>query len=150
MVIAYIVGILFIPKYLSQKSTLISSALLGIVLLLGVMFSSKDSYLISEILWGWSGIATLPDTVAFVALLGLANALVWPTIWPLALENLGKMTAKGSALLIMAISGGAIMPLAFGKIAELLGSMQMAYGVGIVCYLFILFYAIKGHKIGSW
>ena len=150
MVIAYIVGILFIPKYLSQKSALIGSALLGIVLLLGVMFSSKDSYLISEILWGWSGIATLPDTVAFVALLGLANALVWPTIWPLALENLGKMTAKGSALLIMAISGGAIMPLAFGKIAELLGSMQMAYGVGIVCYLFILFYAIKGHKIGSW
>ena len=150
MVISYIVGILFIPKYLSQKSALIGSALLGIILLLGVMFSSKDSYAVSEFLWGWSGIATLPDTVAFVALLGLANALVWPTIWPLALENLGKMTAKGSALLIMAISGGAIMPLAFGKAAEYLGDMQMAYSVGILCYLFILFYAIKGHKIGSW
>ena len=150
MVISYIVGILFIPKYLSQKSALIGSVLLGILLLLGVMFSSKESYVISEILWGWSGIATLPDTVAFVALLGLANALVWPTIWPLALENLGKMTAKGSALLIMAISGGALLPLVFGKVAESLGDMQMAYGVGILCYLFILFYAIKGHKIGSW
>ena len=150
MVISYIVGILFIPKYLSQKSALISSAILGILLLLGVIFSSKESYMVSEILWGWSGIATLPDTVTFVALLGLSNALVWPTIWPLALEGLGKMTAKGSALLIMAISGGAILPLVFGKTAEILGDMQMAYSVGILCYLFILFYAIKGHRVGSW
>ncbi len=150
MVISYIVGILFIPKYLSQKSALIGSAILGILLLLGVIYSSKESYAVSEVLWGWSGIATLPDTVTFVALLGLSNALVWPTIWPLALEGLGKMTAKGSALLIMAISGGAIMPLVFGKVAESLGDMQMAYSVGILCYLFILFYAIKGHRVGSW
>jgi fucose permease len=42
------------------------------------------------------------------------------------------------------------MPLAFGKAAEYLGDMQMAYSVGILSYLFILFYALKGHKIGSW
>ena len=150
MVIAYIFGVLLIPKVISQEKALLSSALLGILFVLGIVFSSKTSYVISEILWGWSGAATLPDTITFVALLGLSNALVWPTIWPLALENLGKYTAKGSALLIMAIAGGAIIPLAFGKIAQTTQDMQMSYLVGIICYLFILLYAIKGHKVKSW
>ncbi|MFK5937003.1 MAG: sugar MFS transporter [Sulfurimonas sp.] len=150
MVIAYIFGVLFIPKVISQEKALVSSALLGIFFVLGIVFSSKTSYGISEVLWGWSGVATLPDTITFVALLGLSNALVWPTIWPLALENLGKHTAKGSALLIMAIAGGAIIPLAFGKIAQTTHDMQMSYLIGIVCYLFILLYAIKGHKVKSW
>ncbi len=150
MVFGYLVGVFFIPKYLSQEKALIGSAIGGILLLLGVAFSSTTSHTISEILWGWSGISTLPDSVTFVALLGLTNALVWPTIWPLALEGLGKYTAKGSALLIMAIAGGAILPLVFGKVAELSGDMQSSYLVGIVCYIFILFYAIKWHKMSSW
>ena len=150
MVFGYLVGILFIPKFLSQEKALIASALVGIVFLLGVAFSSTDSYAISEILWGWSGIATLPDSVTFVALLGFANALVWPTIWPLALEGLGKYTAKGSALLIMAIAGGAILPLVFGRVAQAIGDMQLSYLIGIVCYLFILMYALKWHKMDSW
>jgi len=150
MVIAYIFGVLLIPKVISQEKALLSSAGLGILFVLGVVFSSKTSHGISEILWGWSGVVTLPDTITFVALLGLSNALVWPTIWPLALENLGKHTAKGSALLIMAIAGGAVIPLAFGKIAQITQDMQMSYLIGIVCYLFILFYAIKGHKVKSW
>ena len=93
---------------------------------------------------------TLPNSVTFVALLGLANALVWPTIWPLALEDLGRHTAKGSALLIMAIAGGALLPLAFGHISQLNGDMQSSYLYGIICYLVILFYALKGHKMNSW
>ncbi|MDF1883754.1 sugar MFS transporter [Sulfurimonas sp. SAG-AH-194-C21] len=150
MVISYLVGVFFIPKYLSQEKALTGSAILGIILLLGVAFSSTTENTISEILWGWSGIATLPDSVTFVALLGLSNALVWPTIWPLALEDLGKYTAKGSALLIMAIAGGALLPLAFGKLSEFAGSMQEAYLYGIICYGVILFYALKGHKISVW
>jgi len=149
MVMGYLIGVAFIPRYLSQEKALIGSALAGIVLLGGVVLGSSDSHSISSFLWGWSGIATLPDTVSFVALLGLANALVWPTIWPLALEGLGKYTAQGSALLIMAIAGGALLPLLFGKIAQL-SDMQLAYLVGIPCYLFILYYAIKGHKVTSW
>ena len=150
MVFGYFIGVVFIPKYLSQEKALIFSALGGIVLLVLVTFSSTTSHAFSTILWGWSGIATLPNSVAFVALLGFANALVWPTIWPLALEGLGKYTAKGSALLIMAIAGGAILPLVFGKVAQELGDMQLAYLVGIVSYLFIFMYAIKWHKMGSW
>ena len=149
MVLGYLVGVLFIPKYLSQERALVGSALFGVLFLFGVVFSSQ-SYGISEILWGWSGVRTLPDTVTFVALLGFANALVWPTIWPLALDGLGRHTAKGSALLIMAIAGGAVLPLIFGKISQTSGDMQSTYLIGIVCYAFILFYAIKGHKISSW
>ncbi|MBT5935846.1 sugar MFS transporter [Sulfurimonas sp.] len=150
MVFGYIVGVTCIPKFLSQEKALVFSAVSGILLLLGVAFSSTTSSVIAETLWGWSGIMTLPDSVTFVALLGFANALVWPTIWPLALEDLGRHTAKGSALLIMAIAGGALLPIAFGKIAEVSGSMQEAYLYGIVCYLFILVYALKWHKMKTW
>ena len=150
MVFGYLVGVVAIPKYLSQEKALLASATVGILFLLGVAFSSSTSHTISEVLWGWSGIATLPDTVAFVALLGFANALVWPTIWPLALEGLGKYTAKGSALLIMAIAGGAILPLVFGRVAQAIGDMQLSYLIGIVCYLFIFMYAKKWHKMSSW
>ena len=150
MVFGYLIGVAFIPRVLSQEKALIGSALAGTLLLLGVAFSSTTSHTISEFLWGWSGVATLPDSITFVALLGLANALVWPTIWPLALEGLGRHTAKGSALLIMAIAGGAILPLAFGKIAQVSGNMQESYLYGIICYFFIFLYAVKGHKINSW
>ncbi|MCF6310658.1 MAG: sugar MFS transporter [Sulfurimonas sp.] len=149
MVFGYLVGIFCIPKYLSQERALIGSAILGIVFLLSIVFAS-DGHGLSEVLWGWSGIPTLPDTVTFVALLGFANALIWPTIWPLALEGLGKYTAQGSALLIMGIAGGAILPLIFGKIAYVSGDMQSTYLIGIICYVFILFYAFKWHKITAW
>jgi len=150
MVFGYLVGVIFIPKYLSQEKALIGSALFGILFLFGVVFGSTTSQAISEFLWGWSGIATLPNSLAFVAFLGLANALVWPTIWPLALEGLANHTAKGSALLIMAIAGGAILPLVFGKITQASGDMQSSYMYGIVCYGFILMYAFKWHKKSSW
>ena len=150
MVFSYLIGIFLIPKYLSQEKALIGSAILGIMLLFGVAFSSIQSSAISEIIWGWSGIATLPNSVAFVALLGLANALVWPTIWPLALKDLGKHTAKGSALLIMAIAGGALIPLAYAKLAQWSGNAQVSYLIGVVSYAFILAYGLKLHKIKSW
>lgn len=150
MVFGYLVGVIFIPKFLSQKVALMGSAILGVLFLLGVALSSNESRFISEILWGWSGVPTLPNTVTFVALLGFANALVWPSIWPLALEGLGKYTAQASALLIMAIAGGAILPLLFGKIAQLSTDMQSAYLMGVVCYIFIFMYAFKWHKISSW
>lgn len=150
MVFGYLVGVAFIPKFLSQEKALIGSAILGIVFLFGVSFSSTISHDIAQFLWGWSDIPTLPNSVTFIALLGFANALVWPTIWPLALEGLGRHTAKGSALLIMAIAGGAVLPLVFGKVSQISGDMQMSYLVGIVCYIFILIYALRWHKRTSW
>ncbi|MDD2651950.1 MAG: sugar MFS transporter [Sulfurimonas sp.] len=139
MVLGYIVGIFCIPKYLSQQKALLFSALFGILFILGIVLSGTNHTFFTP----------LPDTVLFVALLGFANALVWPTIWPLALEGIGAYSAKASALLITSIAGGALLPLLFGKIASF-ATMQGAYLLGIGCYLFILFYALRGHKIVSW
>ncbi len=150
MVIGYLIGVTCIPKYLSQKNSLVGSGIAGILCIIGVMNSSIDSSSIAETFWGWSSIPSVPNPIFFVALMGLAHALVWPSVWPLALKGLGKYTAQGSALLIMGISGGAILPLVFGSIAESSSDMQSAYWVAIPCYIFILFYAVKGHKMRSW
>lgn len=150
MLFGYLIGVFFIPRYLNQEKALILSAVAGILLLIGVAFSSTSSHTIAEVLWGWSAIPTLPDSVTFVALLGFANALIWPTIWPLGLQGLGRYTAQGSALLIMAISGGAILPLIFGRVAQEFGDMQLTYLLGIICYIFILVYALKWHKMKTW
>ncbi|HEY5823998.1 MAG TPA: sugar MFS transporter [Cyclobacteriaceae bacterium] len=130
MLLGYIVGIFLIPKYLSQGTALRICAILGIgFTILAVLTSGYVS-------------------VAFIALLGLANSLIWPAMWPLAIGGLGKFTKIGSALMIMAIAGGAIIPLIYGKLTESVGTQQ-AYWVMLPCYLFILFYAVKGHKIGK-
>jgi fucose permease len=89
-------------------------------------------------------------SVLCLALLGLANALMWPALWPLAIQGLGKFTKIGSALIIMMIAGGALIPLMYGKIADSTGDTQTAYAIMIPCYLFILYYATIGHKKSSW
>ncbi|MBV1910117.1 MAG: sugar MFS transporter [Kangiellaceae bacterium] len=150
MVIGYLIGVICIPRFLSQQSALIGSGIAGILCTVLILTSSSSSNLVSDFIWGWSGIAIIPDPIFFVALMGLAHALVWPSVWPLALKGLGRFTAQGSALLIMGISGGAVLPLLFGYLSESSGNIQGAYWVAIPCYLFILFYAVKGHKMRSW
>ena len=150
MVLGYLIGVTCIPKYLTQKNALIGSGVAGTLCIFGIMMSSTDSSSLAQLFWGWSGIPSIPNPVFFVALMGLAHALVWPSVWPLALKGLGRFTAQASALLIMGIAGGAILPLVFGRIAETSGDMQSAYWIAIPCYLFILFYAVKGHKMRKW
>ncbi|KKO46317.1 major facilitator transporter [Arsukibacterium ikkense] len=150
MVLGYLVGVFCIPKYLSQERALQGSAVVGLLFTLGVMFGSNDSSLIANLLFGWSGIPVVPDTVMFLALLGFANALVWPAVWPLALQGLGKLTSTGSALLIMGIAGGAILPMVYGYLAHSSGNSQFAYWMMLPCYAFILFYAFKGHALRRW
>jgi FHS family L-fucose permease-like MFS transporter len=150
MVFGYILGVTTIPKYLSQAKALLLSAVLGIAFTVGVALSSSTDTGIADVMFGWTGIAVVPNTVMFLALLGFANALVWPAIWPLALEGLGKYTSIGSALLIMGIAGGALLPLVYGQIAHVSGNSQSAYWIMIPCYAFILFYALKGYKLRSW
>jgi glucose/galactose transporter len=129
MLVGYIIGIATIPKYLSQSTAL------KICASLGVLFT-----LLALVTTGYT-------SVACIALLGLANSLMWPAIFPLAIDGLGKYTKIGSALLIMAISGGAILPLVYAKVSEVLNSQQ-AYGIMIPCYLFIFYYATSGYKAG--
>lgn len=149
MLIGYALGIALIPHFVSQKTALVASAISGLVFSLCVVFSDSQSFIVSEFLWGWAGFTTLPDTITFIALLGFSNALVWPAIWPLALKGLGKFTSRGSAVLIMGISGGAILPLVYGFLSESIDG-QSAYWIMMPIYLFILFYAVIGHKAKTW
>ncbi len=149
MVLGYLLGATAIPKLLSQKAALLLSALSGIGFTVGVVMSSASDSGLAQALLGWAGVPVVPNTVMFLALLGFANALVWPSIWPLALEGLGKYTASGSAILIMGIAGGALLPMLYGHFADA-GSSQAAYWVMLPCYVLILFYALHGHKMRSW
>lgn len=129
MVVGYIIGIITIPKYIKQENALRLCAILGVVFSLGAIFT--DGYV----------------SVAFIALLGLANSLMWPAIWPLALAGVGRFTKAASSLLVMGIAGGAVIPLLYGALADH-WNPQEAYWIMIPCYLFILYYAIAGHNVG--
>ncbi len=131
MVVGYIIGIITIPKYIKQQNALAWSALIGIALSVGVFFTS-----------GYASIVC-------IALLGFANALMWPAIFPLAIEGLGKFTKIGSALLIMGIAGGAILPQVYARIAKDMTPSSAFFWIVAPCYLYILFFATKGHAIGK-
>ncbi|HWB65142.1 MAG TPA: sugar MFS transporter [Chitinophagales bacterium] len=132
MVIGYILGIIAIPKFISQAKALAVSAVAGGLFSLAALFTSGFT------------------SVLCIALLGLANALMWPAIWPLAIHGLGRFTKTGSALLIMAIAGGAVLPLIYGRLADIpVIGHQQAYWILVPCYLFILFYGISGYKIAG-
>jgi glucose/galactose transporter len=149
MVIGYLIGVAAIPRYLSQQRALVLSGLLGILLTIGVVFGSTDDIGLSRVLLGWTGAPLVPDTVMCLALLGLANAMVWPAIWPLALQGLGRHTASGSAVLVMAIAGGALLPLLYGHLSDIV-TPRHAYWLLLPCYALILWYAASGHKIRRW
>ncbi|WP_431258083.1 hypothetical protein ACQ86G_26590 [Roseateles chitinivorans] len=149
MVLGYLLGVALIPKWMSQRTALILSGAGGIAFVLGVALSSPTSSGVSQALLGWAGVPTVPDTVFFLAMLGLSNALVWPSIWPLALEGLGKYTAAGSALLIMGIAGGALIPMLYGHLADVT-SPQLGYWVMLPWYGLILFYALFGSRLRRW
>ncbi len=150
MLIGYAIGIALIPKYMSQQNALVMSAIAGLVTVAAVVFGSNDSFAISNLLLTPLGGPQLPDPLVCIALLGFANAMVWPAIWPLALSGLGRLTGTASGLLIMGIAGGALGPLLIGLgNAAGLGA-QGAYALMVPSYLFILFYAVKGHKMRSW
>lgn len=130
MLAGYLIGILCIPRYFSQETALKTSAALGILFTVLAIFSTGLT------------------SVIFVALLGLANSLMWPSIWPLAIAGLGKFTKTGSSLLVMAISGAAVLPLLYGYLADHVNAQQ-AYWMVIPCYLGVAYYAIAGHKVGK-
>ncbi|NOU51821.1 sugar MFS transporter [Pseudoalteromonas sp. JBTF-M23] len=150
MLIGYAIGIALIPRFMSQQSALMMSGIAGIVTVLAVVLGSNNSFLLSNMLLVPFGGPQLPDPLLCIALLGFANAMVWPAIWPLALDGLGRLTGTASGLLIMGIAGGALGPLLIG-IGNAAGlGAQGAYSLMIPSYLFILFYAVKGHKMRSW
>jgi fucose permease len=138
LVLGYIFGVIVVPKYISQTKILILFTLLGIVSTILLIY--------------------LPSNWVFYTLIlvSFANSLMWPAIWPLAIADLGKFTKIGSSILVMGIVGGAVIPLIFGYLVDVISlseggsiadSYQLSYFIMIPSYLYILFFAVKGHKI---
>ena len=130
MLVGYVIGIIAIPKYVQQKDALVVSAVLGLIFACFAMFTGGFT------------------SVMFIALLGLANSLMWPSIWPLAINELGRFTKVGSSMMVMAISGAAVMPLLYGWLADIY-TPKSAYWIVIPIYLYVFFFAAKGHKVRS-
>jgi glucose/galactose transporter len=136
----YIIGIICIPKYIRQVNALRTCTILGLLFSFGILMTSGNVELVG---------LNVDISICFVVLLGLANSLIWAGIWPLALDGLGKFTKIGASILIMGLCGNAILPLFYGYFADLY-DLKLAYAVLIPCYLYLIFYAIKGHKIRQW
>jgi len=131
MIVGYVlIGLVLIPRVIPQRTALTLSALLGIAFTLVAIFTTGKT------------------SVLFIALLGIANAIVWPAIWPLAIHNTGKHIKTASSLLIMAIAGGATLPLVWGAFADHFASHpQYAYWICIPCYLVIFYFSMWGYKL---
>ncbi len=131
MLLGYVAGLLLIPRLVSQQRYLAISAVLGVLFSIGAYLTS--GYV----------------SVGFVASLGFANAMMWPAIFPLAIRGLGALTERGSALLVMAIAGGAVVPQLFAHL-KLHIDFQLAFALLMIpCYLYILFYGLRGHRVGQ-
>ncbi len=131
MLIGYLAGLVLIPRFISQERYLSVSAVLGLVFAVGAFLTT--GYL----------------SVGFVAALGFANAMMWPAIFPLAIKGLGRFTETGSALLIMGIAGGAIIPQLFAVLKQHYDFQLVFLALATTCYAYILFYALRGHRAGK-
>ncbi|MFT4733470.1 MAG: FHS family L-fucose permease-like MFS transporter [Arcticibacterium sp.] len=120
-----------VPKRISQQKWLTSNAILGILITIAAVFTRGFT------------------SVFCIALLGFANAIIWPAIWPLALDGLGEFTKIGSAWLIMMIAGGAILPLVYRQLAGIWNN-QMAYLLLIPLYLYIIYFSVSSYKKKTW
>lgn len=129
LIVGYFVGVATMPRIMSQKTALAMSACLGLLFVVLALLTE-----------GWV-------SIGFIIILSFAHAFMWPAIWPLSLHSLGRFTKIASALLIMGIVGGALLPLVYGALADA-WDRQTAFLVMIPCYLYILFFALKGHKAG--
>lgn len=138
--LGYILGIILIPKYISQKNALIFCTVLGLLLSIGVVFSDWQVTFLGH---------TANISIFFLNAIGFPNALIYAGIWPLSIHNLGKFTKTGSSLLIMGLSGNAILPLIYGRIADA-HSLRTGYWILIPCFLYLIFFAVYGHKITCW
>ena len=141
MIIGYIMGILLIPRYVSQVTALRFCTILGALLSILVVTVSFPVSMLGH---------TADISLWFVVLLGFANSLTWAGIWPLALDGLGRFTKVGASVMIMGLFGNAVFPPAYGWLADHYHSVRSAYWIILPCYLYLTYYAMVGHKKRSW
>jgi FHS family L-fucose permease-like MFS transporter len=128
MVIGYIIGIATIPRYIKQEKALMLSAIVGVLFTISAYFTK-----------GYT-------SIVFIALLGFANSLMWPAIFPLAIKGLGQYTKLGSAMLVMGIAGGALLPQVYAFLAKSMSTQSAFLSSMLPCYIYIFYYAVFGYK----
>ncbi|MEY4936412.1 MAG: hypothetical protein RIS64_2771 [Bacteroidota bacterium] len=135
LLLGYVASIFLIPRFIKQETYLLISTVLGMILTIGSYMTTGET------------------TITCLAALGFANAVMWPAIFPLGINGLGKLTDRGSALLIMGIVGGALIPPFYGWLYEksILGfDFRSAFLViMLICYTYILWFALAGHRVGK-
>jgi FHS family L-fucose permease-like MFS transporter len=136
----YVLGIICIPKFISQVNVLKFCTLLGGTLTLLILFARGNVSFLGH---------HADISIWFVVLLGLPNSLIWAGIWPLSLDGLGKFTKVGASVLIMGLCGNAIIPLCYGYFADIY-NVHVAYWVLFPCYLYLMYFAFRGYKIRKW
>ena len=128
----YLLGVILIPRYISQQNML--KVVTSVILVLALL------------------VPLLPPRIAVwcLVLMGIPNSVVYAGIWPLAIHNLGKWTNLGSAMMVMALCGSAIFPLVYAGIADATGSLHTAYWLLFPAAAYMVFYAFKGHQFAYW
>lgn len=139
-ILGYLSGIVLIPKVFSQRTMLRFCTVFGLLLSILVVTTHGHVMLFQM---------DLDISIWFIVLIGFPNALIWAGIWPLALEGLGPLAKQGSALLIMGLCGNALLPLLYGVLADAIDP-KSAYWILTPCFLYLVFYAFKGHRIQQW
>lgn len=131
ILLGYLLGVFFIPKYISQQKSLVVCTVTGLVLSVLVL------------------VLPLKASIWSLVLLGVPNSLIYAGIWPLAIRKLGKWTSLGSSLLVMALCGNAVLPLLYGYVSDHIG-LQASYWLLLPCFAYMVFYAVYGYKIEKW
>ncbi|MEP7108068.1 MAG: sugar MFS transporter [Ferruginibacter sp.] len=136
----YILGIICIPKFIKQVNALRICTLLGLIFTLFIIYANGQVSFLGH---------SADISIWFVVLLGFANSMVWASMWPLAMEGLGRFTKLGASIMIMGLCGNALLPLFYGYLADLY-NVRNAYWILFPCYLYLVFYAFYGHRIKRW
>ena len=131
ILLGYLLGVFFIPKYIGQQKSLVVCTVTGLVLSVLVL------------------VLPLKASIWSLVLLGVPNSLIYAGIWPLAIRGLGKWTGLGSSLLVMALCGNAVLPLLYGYVSDYIG-LQSSYWLLLPCFAYMVFYAVYGYKIEKW
>jgi glucose/galactose transporter len=139
-IVGYVLGISVIPRWISQKNMLRVVTFMGAILSLLIVFTKGEVTIFGH---------ETDVSIWFVVLLGIPNSLTWAGIWPLAIDGLGRFTKVGASLMIMGLCGNAILPLVYGFFADKIG-LREAYWVLLPCYLYLIYYAMWGHKLRRW
>jgi FHS family L-fucose permease-like MFS transporter len=137
MVLFYYMGIMvgrflgsFLMKWIQAQKMLVYLGFLGVALMLVSMFTTGQV------------------AIASLVLCGLANSVMYPTVFALGIAELGPMTSKGSGVITIGNVGGAVIPVLFGWLADRIG-IQYAFVLPIICYIYVAYYGFSGYKTES-